>query len=109
MHETQSDPTEFWEDLYAGKSRWSGNPNPVLVDVVGALSPGRSLDLGCGEGADVLWLAGQGWDATGVDISSTAVSRARAAAEQNRDSMPGSGTRRRLAVTSTSSLIPGFR
>lgn len=92
MHDTQPDPTAFWEDLYAGKSRWSGNPNPVLVDVVGALPPGRSLDLGCGEGADVLWLASQGWDATGVDISATAVSRARATAEENRGSIPGSAT-----------------
>ncbi|WP_333619654.1 class I SAM-dependent methyltransferase [Dietzia sp.] len=75
------DSKAFWEDLYAGKTRWSGNPNPVLVDVVGPLAPGRALDLGCGEGADVLWLAERGWDATGVDISETAVSRAREAAD----------------------------
>lgn len=92
MHDTRSEPSEFWEELYAGKTRWSGNPNPVLVDVVHALPPGRSLDLGCGEGADVLWLAGQGWDATGVDISATAISRARTTAEEHRPSISGSAT-----------------
>lgn len=90
MHDSQAEPTEFWEELYAGKSRWSGNPNPVLVDVVGPLPAGRSLDLGCGEGADVLWLASKGWDATGVDISATAIARARDAAEQAADSLDGS-------------------
>lgn len=45
------------------------------------LTPGRALDLGCGEGADVIWLAQHGWQATGVDISPTAIARATAAAE----------------------------
>jgi SAM-dependent methyltransferase len=73
----------FWERHYSGQApRWSGRPNPVLVDVVGPLSPGRALDLGCGEGGDALWLAGQGWQVTAVDISRTAVDRVRARAER---------------------------
>ena len=41
----------FWEDHYRRRGRvWSGRPNPVLVDVLGSLPPGRALDLGCGEG-----------------------------------------------------------
>ena len=32
----------FWEDHYRRHGRvWSGRPNPVLVDVVGSLRPGR--------------------------------------------------------------------
>ncbi|WP_091707210.1 bifunctional 2-polyprenyl-6-hydroxyphenol methylase/3-demethylubiquinol 3-O-methyltransferase UbiG [Microbacterium sp. cf046] len=74
-------PVDFWEERYAGTTRiWSGSPNSTLVDVVSSLEPGRALDLGCGEGADAIWLAQQGWKATGVDISATAVARARAAA-----------------------------
>jgi SAM-dependent methyltransferase len=74
-------PAQYWEERYAGAHRvWSGNPNRALVDVTGTLAPGRALDLGCGEGADVIWLAQQGWDATGVDISATAVERATDAA-----------------------------
>ena len=72
-----------WEERYAGtEAVWSGDPNPSLVDVVTELdlSPGRSLDVGCGEGADVLWLAARGWQAVGIDVSATAIDRARAAA-----------------------------
>ena len=67
----------FWEDHYRRRGRvWSGRPNPVLVDVVGSLPPGRALDLGCGEGGDAIWLARQGWRVTAVDVSATALDRA---------------------------------
>lgn len=74
-----------WEEHYSGaEAVWSGNPNAALVAVVTEfdLTPGRSLDVGCGEGADVLWLAGRGWQATGIDLSETAIARARTAAER---------------------------
>lgn len=77
-------PADFWEDRYAGADAvWSGRPNATMVDVVGSLglTPGTALDLGCGEGGDALWLARQGWQVTGLDISPTAVGRARAAAD----------------------------
>jgi SAM-dependent methyltransferase len=40
------------------------------------MATGRALDLACGEGRDVLWLAQQGWQATGVDFSRVALDRA---------------------------------
>lgn len=71
-------PTEYWEQRYSGSERiWSGKVNATMASVVAELSPGTAIDLGCGEGGDVLWLAEQGWDALGLDISATAVSRAR--------------------------------
>ena len=71
----------FWEDRYRRRERvWSGRPNPVLVDVVGDLRPGRALDLGCGEGGDAIWLARQGWRVRAVDVSATALDRAAAEA-----------------------------
>ena len=96
-------PADFWEERYAGSGRvWSGKVNRVLADVAGKLSPGRALDLGCGEGADVVWLARQGWDATGVDISPTAVRRAAAAAEER-----GVGDRTRFVVADLAELPAG--
>ncbi len=77
-------PAEFWEERYADADRvWSGRVNRVLADTASALEPGTALDLGCGEGGDAIWLAQQGWIATGVDLSPTAIERARAAAAEH--------------------------
>jgi SAM-dependent methyltransferase len=54
---------------------WSGNANPHLVTEVSDLSPGVALDVGCGEGADAIWLAEHGWQVTAVDVSSVALER----------------------------------
>ena len=58
----------------------SGDPNVVLVREVTGLKPGTALDLGCGEGADAIWLAQQGWTVTAVDVSAVALDRARSLA-----------------------------
>ena len=65
--------------MYAERDAvWSGEPNPQLVSDVAALPRGTVLDVGCGEGADAVWLARQGWDVTAVDVSQVALERARA-------------------------------
>jgi SAM-dependent methyltransferase len=67
-----------WDERYSGAEQiWSGQPNGVLVAEVTGLTPGRALDVGCGEGADALWLAEQGWDVTALDVSQVALERAR--------------------------------
>jgi len=66
----------FWEPHYAASDPGTGGPNPVLVDLVGELAPGRALDLGCGGGGDALWLAQRGWAVLTVDVSATALARA---------------------------------
>ncbi|WP_309649113.1 methyltransferase domain-containing protein [Nocardioides sp.] len=72
-----------WDTRYAESDRvWSGNPNPRLVEHVADLTPGRALDVGCGEGADVVWLAGQGWQVTGADVSPVALAKAGAHAAE---------------------------
>ncbi|GGQ20889.1 class I SAM-dependent methyltransferase [Streptosporangium pseudovulgare] len=70
-----------WDEMYRSRDRlFSGNPNGVLVTEITDLPPGRALDVGCGEGADALWLARRGWQVTGIDISETALRRAAASA-----------------------------
>jgi len=76
------DTAEDWDRRYAdsGERLWSGHPNGALVDGVADLPPGTALDLGCGEGADAVWLAERGWSVTAVDISQVALDRGREAA-----------------------------
>ncbi|MGY5128088.1 class I SAM-dependent methyltransferase [Streptomyces nigrescens] len=76
-HDVTVPDEEFWDARYAESDRiWSGRPNAALVREAGDLAPGRALDLGCGEGADALWLAERGWEVTAVDISRVALDRA---------------------------------
>lgn len=91
-HDQQQGPDRFsaaqqaveWDGRYGehGDIRWSGRPNGRLVAEVAALAPGRALDVGCGEGADAIWLAAGGWTVTAVDVSEVALARARAAADE---------------------------
>ncbi len=72
-----------WDERYSGPEKvFSGNPNAQLVAEVSGLTPGRALDVGCGEGGDVIWLAGQGWTVTGADFSANGLARAARHAEQ---------------------------
>lgn len=73
----------FWEKTYSeAPARWSGRPNQGLVTALSEVpAAGRAADIGCGEGADAIWLARQGWDTLGVEVSSTAAQRARDAAD----------------------------
>jgi SAM-dependent methyltransferase len=67
----------FWNERYRSSARvWSGNPNLQLVAEIADLAPGRALDVGCGEGADAIWLALRGWEVVAVDISDVALERA---------------------------------
>lgn len=73
-----------WDERYGERdgTMWSGRPNGRLIAEVGELPPGRALDVGCGEGADAIWLARRGWAVTAIDVSEVALDRARRAAEE---------------------------
>lgn len=74
---------ETWDARYAESDRmWSGNPNARLVDHVADLPPGDALDVGCGEGADAVWLATKGWRVTALDVSEVALERTAAHARE---------------------------
>jgi SAM-dependent methyltransferase len=73
----------LWYLLF--KPPWdSGIPAPELVRAIaqrpspaGGLRPGRALDLGCGTGTNVRYLAERGWQATGIDFAPSAIAQAK--------------------------------
>jgi len=81
--DNSDDAGQFWEQRYGSTGRvWSGRVNAHLAEVAADLPAGRALDLGCGEGADALWLAERGWRVLAVDVSATALQRAAEVAAQ---------------------------
>ena len=74
----------LYDLLYRVGAPWDGPPRAELVRLVegGALTParfppGRAIDLGCGTGSNVRYLARHGFDATGIDFSPVALGIAR--------------------------------
>jgi SAM-dependent methyltransferase len=72
-----------------GRTPWdTGVTPPELVDLIqgaDALTSGSALDMGCGTGTNVAYLADRGWTATGVEADRRAVE----AAERRVRTSPG--------------------
>lgn len=51
-------------------------PSAALIREIGDLAPGTALEIGCGLGADAVWLAARGWQVTALDVSQVALDRA---------------------------------
>ncbi|MGD1992147.1 MAG: class I SAM-dependent methyltransferase [Anaerolineae bacterium] len=75
------DKRSFFELRYLiGKVPWDTGVTPPELEALvkdPAVSPGRALDLGCGTGTNVIYLARHGWQAVGVDFSLLAILQAR--------------------------------
>ena len=67
-----------------GFTPWDGHPLAVslqnLIEGDQSPTPGTALDIGCGTGDNSIYLAGHGWQVTGVDYVQKAVDKARAKA-----------------------------
>jgi len=62
--------------LTAPKPSFNTEPNAFLVAMTKGLTPGRSLDVGMGQGRNTIYLAQQGWDSNGFDPADRAVAAA---------------------------------
>jgi cyclopropane fatty-acyl-phospholipid synthase-like methyltransferase len=77
-------PENWFDSAYQGTPPWDiGHPQPEIVrlDQSGQIT-GSVLDVGCGTGEHVLYLAGRGFEVMGVDSAPTAIKKARAKAKQ---------------------------
>jgi SAM-dependent methyltransferase len=82
------DEVETWDSIYREgehKERWHyRQPSQELVALIasGAVAPCPSLDIGCGAGVEVVWLAKHRFKAHGIDLSPAAIRLARARAKR---------------------------
>jgi SAM-dependent methyltransferase len=71
-----------WEQRYInGELPWDNNkPDLHLRRVIEEyrVRPGKALEIGCGTGTNSIWLAENGFEVTGLDLSQTAIDKAKA-------------------------------
>jgi len=79
----KADVAAAWNERYTAAGELYGlEPNQFVAGELAGLSPRRVLDLGCGQGRNSVWLAGQGHDVTGLDVSDVGIGQARQLAAQ---------------------------
>jgi hypothetical protein len=83
----QRDPLSpaFWDERFERHfTPWDkGGVPQALQDFVAANSPLTTLIPGCGSAYELVFLAGQGWDATAIDFSPAAVAQGKLAAGEH--------------------------
>ena len=85
MSDTRDDMEKIYLTVPLERIPWHmESPSEILVDLVrsGKVLPCRAIDLGCGAGTNAIFLAGAGFEMTGVDISPRAIEMARERAAQ---------------------------
>jgi SAM-dependent methyltransferase len=72
---------ERWNKILTSpKPMFNTAPNAFLVEMTKGVKPGRSLDVGMGQGRNTIYLAQQGWESVGFDPADRAVAAAQAQA-----------------------------
>lgn len=75
----------IYKEMPIEKIPWDiESPPRALVEMVEheMVRPCKTVDLGCGTGNYAIYLAGQGFDVTGIDVSPTAITIAQKRAEE---------------------------
>src|SRR5262245_11658738 len=73
---------ETWNEIFTKRQGREFPHNKFLAETIRGRQPGAALDIGMGEGRNALFLATQGWEVTGFDISDVGVQLAREAAQK---------------------------
>lgn len=74
--DVKNDIAAYWDQRYRSQDAGPREPAQFLTENLALLPPtGRVLDVAMGTGRHALFLAGRGYEVTGVDISPVAVQR----------------------------------
>ena len=75
---------QHFEQMYQSQAPWdTGRPQPAIIKLAKAGQiRGSVLDVGCGTGENLLYLAARGHEAWGLDFAPVAIERAKAKAAQ---------------------------
>ncbi len=75
---------QLFEQMYQGQAPWdTGRPQPAIIELAEAGQiRGLVLDVGCGTGENLLYLAGKGHQAWGLDFVPVAIERAKTKAAE---------------------------
>lgn len=67
----------FWNGKFSNsRTSFNRSVSRLLVEAIRGCKPGSAVDLGMGQGRNAIYLAQQGWQITGVDLSDVAVRQA---------------------------------
>lgn len=73
---TARDEGVFYDGIYSKPPKFQTAPSALLVEAVRNRVPGKALDVGMGQGRNSIYLARQGWDVTGFDVSRAGLAEA---------------------------------
>lgn len=100
MEATDTTQQSFAARYEEGRVPWGDPaPPPEIIALVAATPPGRALDVGCGFGRAVIYLAERGWSAVGVDFVPQAIAEA-----QRRAAAAGVAARASFYIASATEL-----
>ncbi|MFC7401547.1 class I SAM-dependent methyltransferase [Citricoccus sp. GCM10030269] len=107
-HDHHAFDRDYWEEHWAPKARRNMQGDvpvhPYVEEETRDLEPATALDAGCGTGSEAIWLARQGWQVTGADISTSALATA-----HNREREAGLDDRLTWVETDLTTWDPGLR
>ena len=77
-HLSSDEARGYWDERYRGVDSPHGSePNASVAQEFAGMAPSRVLDLACGQGRNAVWMAAQGHEVTGIDVSPVAIEEAR--------------------------------